>query len=416
MTSSKPHPPVRRRAVFYIPGYDPMPPRSYRERYRREAARQAALSGHEIALKPGEGEARDSWTVTARIEGAAVQTTITVLAWADIVRASMSGSIAATYLQLLRTAWVYLSTGALFRLMRLRKGPVIAALFPVAVLLGELVLAVALGVVVGGLVAGGIGWVAGAAASLPVSVLAGLAIGWALLERFRRRDRWLAWYLMHDYAYSSVMCGAYPAEQEARLSRFADRIEEALGTEVDEVLVVGHSSGAYLAVSVLADLVRAGRVPTDGPVLSLLTLGQVIPMVSFLPRAGRLRADLAVMSEADRVAWVDVTAPGDGCAFALCDPVSVSGVAGPGKRWPLVLSAAFRQTMSEGARRAQRWRFFERHFQYLNAFDNLPDDPSAYDYFAVTAGPRTLLSRFADRRPSASRIETAVSGYTDLAA
>jgi hypothetical protein len=142
----------------------------------------------------------------------------------------------------------------------------------------------------------------------------------------------------------------------------------------------------------------------------------VIPMVSFLPRAGRLRADLAVMSEADRVAWVDVTAPGDGCAFALCDPVSVSGVAGPGKRWPLVLSAAFRQTMSEGARRAQRWRFFERHFQYLNAFDNLPDDPGAYDYFAVTAGPQTLPSRFADRKPSASRIETAVSGYTDLAA
>jgi hypothetical protein len=223
MTSSKPHPPVRRRAVFYIPGYDPMPPRSYRERYRREAARQAALSGHEIALKPGEGEARDSWTVTARIEGAAVQTTITVLAWADIVRASMSGSIAATYLQLLRTAWVYLSTGALFRLMRLRKGPVIAALFPVAVLLGELVLAVALGVVVGGLVAGGIGWVAGAAASLPVSVLAGLAIAWAMLRWFKARDgKVFAYYLMHDYAYSARFRGANPPELEARLADFTD--------------------------------------------------------------------------------------------------------------------------------------------------------------------------------------------------
>jgi hypothetical protein len=101
--------------------------------------------------------------------------------------------------------------------------------------------------------------------------------------------------------------------------------------------------------------------------------------------AGRSGADV----RAGQAAWVDVTAPGDGCAFALCDPVAVSGVAGPGKRWPLVLSAAFTKTLSEDAWRALRWRFFERHFQYLNAFDN-SGRPAAYDFFAVTAGPRTL--------------------------
>jgi hypothetical protein len=105
-----------------------------------------------------------------------------------------------------------------------------------------------------------------------------------------------------------------------------------------------------------------------------------------------------------------VTAPGDGCAFALCDPVAVSGVAGPGKRWPLVLSAAFSRPCRRRRRAALRWRFFERHFQYLNAFDNLPDGPGAYDYFAVTAGPRTLARRgFRPQAPSASRIETAVN-------
>ena len=44
---------VRRRRVFYIPGYDPFPPRRYRELYRREGAAQAAVSGYEIALVPG---------------------------------------------------------------------------------------------------------------------------------------------------------------------------------------------------------------------------------------------------------------------------------------------------------------------------------------------------------------------------
>ncbi|MGP1356223.1 hypothetical protein [Roseicyclus sp.] len=409
--SPAPTHPVRRRVVLYVPGYDPSPPRRYRERYRREAARQAAFSGHEIALSPGAEAGAYGWDVAARIEGAEVAARFEVLHWADIVRASMAQGIAATYGQLLRTAGIYLASGALFRLLRLRKGPVIAALFPVAVLLLQLLAAAALALAV-----------TAAAAALPPrwSVLPGLLAGCAggilLLRWFRRRDHFLAWYLMHDYAFSARHRGAYPPEQEARMAEFADRIAAALRSDVDEVLVVGHSSGAYIAVSLLADLLRGARVPEGGPALGLLTLGQVIPMVSFLPGAGRLRADLALVSASDRLSWIDVSAPGDGCAFALCDPVAVSGVAGPGKRWPLVLSAAFTRTLLPGARAALRWRHFERHFQYLNAFDRLEGAAGDYDYFAVTAGPRTLGERFAGRKPSASRIERTASGHTDRAA
>ena len=152
-------------------------------------------------------------------------------------------------------------------------------------------------------------------------------------------------------------------------------------------------------------------MPESGPQLSLLSLGQVVPMVSFLPRAWRLRADLAYLSMRDELFWLDVTAPGDGCAFALCDPVAVSGVAPEGKRWPLVISAAFTQTLSEERWRALRWRFFRLHFQYLCAFDR----PGDYDYFAITAGPRTLAARFAGRAPSPARIERATSGYRSTA-
>jgi hypothetical protein len=239
--------------------------------------------------------------------------------------------------------------------------------------------------------------------------------GWLILRWFKRRDHLYAWYLMKDYAFSSRLQGAYPPEQEARMRDFADRIAAALTSDVDEVLVVGHSSGAYIAVSVLADLIRAGRVPAHGPALSLLTLGHVVPMVSFLPRATRLRADLAFLCTQD-VAWVDVTAPGDGCAFALCDPVAVSGVAPERKRWPLVISAAFTQTLTPETQAAMRWKLFELHFQYLNAFDNLPGRPDDYDYFRITAGPRTLGARFADRAPSKSRIEAPVNRHTSLAA
>ncbi|MBC7132355.1 MAG: hypothetical protein H5U16_04510 [Roseovarius sp.] len=393
---------VRRRHVFYIPGYDPIPPRRYRELYRREAAAQAAVSGHEISLRPMRGGARFGWEVAARIEGQAVEARIEVLVWSDIVKGSMAQGILATYGQLVRTAAVYIGSGALFRLMRLRKGPVIAALYPVAVLLGQLALAL--------LAAWGLG--RGLALWHPWAAWAGIAVVPLVLEGFRRLDgRFFAYYLMHDYAFSARYLGANPPELEARLAAFGEAIAGALKDDVDEVLVVGHSSGAHLAVSVLADLIAAGRVPEGGPALGFLSLGQVVPMVSFLPRAGRLRGDLAYLSAREELFWLDVTAPGDGCAFALCDPVAVSGVAPEGRRWPLVISAAFTQTLSPARWRALRWRFFRLHFQYLCAFDR----PGDYDYFAITAGPKTLAARFAGRAPSPARIERAVSGYRSVA-
>ena len=49
-------PQVCKRRVFYIPGFDPHPPRRYRELYRTEGARQAGISGYEIEISPREGE------------------------------------------------------------------------------------------------------------------------------------------------------------------------------------------------------------------------------------------------------------------------------------------------------------------------------------------------------------------------
>ncbi|WP_319824095.1 hypothetical protein [Thalassovita sp.] len=391
---------VRKRRVFYIPGYDPIHPRRYRELYRKEGAEQAQISGYQIALKPKTTPGLYGWHVQAQIDGACVDADIEVLVWSDIVRNSMAQGIWATYLQLLRTAGVYIGSGALWRLMQLRKGPVIAALYPVLFLLLQLVLALGLAALLGW----GLSWLH------PWLALLGLGVVPPVLYWFRKHDnKFFAYYLMHDYAYSARSQGENPPELEARIATFTAAIRAAMQTDTDEVLVVGHSSGAHLAVSILADLIREG-LPTPGPQLNLLTLGQVVPMVSFLPRAWRLRSDLAYLSERSEIAWVDVTAPGDGCAFALCDPVSVSGVAGTGKRWPLVFSAAFTQTLSPAKWNALKRRFFRLHFQYLCAFDR----PRDYDYFRITAGPQTLRQRYSRRKASKSRIERAVSKYVSV--
>ncbi len=380
---------VHRRAVFYVPGYDPFPPRRYRELYRCEGAAQARISGYSIAQRPKRDDGPYGWVATTDVDGATTESTIRILQWSDIVRDSMQAGILATYVLLARTAWTYFATGTMLRLFRLRAGPGIAAMYPVVMLLAQLALALAL--------AAALGW--GLARVLPgwLAYPLGLGVIWPVLAGFRRIDgRFFVHYLLLDFAFTAKHRGRNPPALEARLDDFAAQVAQALADpDLDEVLVVGHSSGVHLGVSVLARVIR-GDVPAGK--LAFLSLGHAVPMQSYLPQAHALRADLRALARSDKLFWLDVTAPGDGCCYALCDPVACSGAAPDDQRWPLMISAAFSQSLTPATLAKYKRRYFRLHFQYLCAFDA----PRDYDYFLITAGPLSLARRFDGRRSSAS--------------
>ncbi|MBL4557958.1 MAG: hypothetical protein JKP98_15295 [Rhodobacteraceae bacterium] len=121
----------------------------------------------------------------------------------------------------------------------------------------------------------------------------------------------------------------------------------------------------------LAGLMRAGRVAVAADAWRRWS--------AFCPP----RPNLAALAAQDRIAWVDVTAPGDGACFALCDPVAVSGVAPAA--WPLVISAAFSQSLG--------------HLETAASFACISSicTRCAYDYFAM----QTLAERLRIHRPAA---------------
>ena len=124
--------PVRKRKVFYIPGYDPIGPRRYRELYRTEAKRQEQISGYELNVKGrSRGDENYGWDVKSKIDGKKTDTSFEFLLWSDVVQDSQSRTILSTFLLLVRTAWIYLSTGALGRIAKTRRFPVFVALYPV---------------------------------------------------------------------------------------------------------------------------------------------------------------------------------------------------------------------------------------------------------------------------------------------
>lgn len=373
-----------------------MPPRRYRELYRVEGKKQAEISNYNLNVKGLSGDkSRYRWNVQAEMDGVKTETCVEFLQWNDIVFQSMKKSIPQTYWLLLRTLWLYVTSGTLLALYRLRRAPILAAMYPVVVLLGQIAFAVLLGKLLYNAVQGLVGIVAGA------------GLFSLMLMLFRRLDkRFFAYYLLHDFAFGAQNGGEIPAVLKARMEGFTDRILQLLDGDVDEVLIVGHSSGAYLAVVLAAEVLRRRA---QAPKLGILTLGQAIPVVSFLPKAWELRRDLRQVSMRPDITWLDVSAPGDGACYALADAVAVSGVAPPygAKFGPKVISAAFSKTLSAETQRKTRWKFFRRHIQYLCAFDT----PEEYDYFRITAGPVSLKQRFSARGSSASVIEKPLSPY-----
>ncbi|MEM7508965.1 MAG: hypothetical protein AAF415_19745 [Pseudomonadota bacterium] len=390
--------PVARRKVFYVSGFDPLGPRRYRELHRSEGRLQAEISGYDLKLE-GQNRSEDGayrWRTSLRKDGQTTEAEFEFLGWDDIVRHSIRPSLLYVYSLMFRTFWAYLSSGAIAAMLKLRSGPLIAGLVPAAVMLFYLLYAGLAGLA-GGMLAGAFG--APGWAMLATGGLAGLLI---MLGTRYLEEQMMVYFMVNDLGYTAVAGGEYPAPVSQRLDRFAEVIAAAMrDPDYDEVLVVGHSSGAQLAVTALA---RARNMAPDVPV-SLLTLGQSIAMLSFLTRANELRADLATVADDPRTFWLDVTAMGDGACFALTDPVASCRTRGRVGNSPIVMSAAFSQTMDPGEMKRYRWRFMRLHFQYLCAFRR----PGEFDYFQITGGAERLADRFAERPSSPSMLAEPVA-------
>ena len=334
-------------------------------------------------------------------DGVSANTEFTCLVWSDIVKSAMVPSFWNIFV---RAPWyyaVFLTSGAISRIRQIAVGPSVVALYPPCFTLIQLVLGIGLAALAYGVSTYFLSTIFGVA-------LAGAAfLGWLHLMRLLDQ-RIFVHYLMLDYAYFGEWRGQIPPSLSQRVDAFVERVEEALDSDATEVLLVGHSSGAHLVVALASRLLQ--KRPVERGRLGLLTLGQSIPMISFLPEATATRQDLQRVSEAAGIAWLDVSAPSDGACFPLADPVAISGVSRPQQRHPKVVSAAFSRTLSDDQKAKLKYKFFKKHFQYLCAFEC----PDQYDYFQLTAGPVPFSDQVHAMKESPTKIVQSFSGYTDV--
>lgn len=381
---------VRQRCVFYVSGFDPKGAGHYHGLYKEQSALQAAAGGLAIEVGPRKRmpNGNAAWTLKADDGGTPVDTHYEFMRWDDVVRAHWPRHTWQLWRDVIATTVFNLRHGSLWAMYKLSWPPAFALFIPFLLLFG---------VIAGIPQLGGLaGWAAWRAfdhagpAVVAFALVAALVVWLGLALEARYSMYWM----MRSYAFTARQAQGRTPDLEARLDeqaqRLADRLAEARD---DEVLVVGHSSGANMAASIVARALR--RLPADAPrpTLSLLTLGQWIPLLGLLPQADGFRKELAELATAPHLDWIDFSAPPDGCCFALTDPVAGSGVAVAGRLpdRPKLLSPRFAEMFDAAAYQALRRDKFRLHFQYLAAAPRAVD----YDYFRITAGAQTLAQRFA---------------------
>ncbi|MFE1602471.1 alpha/beta hydrolase [Methylobacterium sp. ID0610] len=380
--------PVRRRHVFYVPGYDPESHKRYRALFARELSRYAKRFALWRRISPAtaspDGRVQ-SWTVEAGGDGWETHTTYEVLLWDDLVRQDFRRPLWVTMLLLTAGVLQTTATTQLFRMYRLnwKYGNII--LYPFVMTLA-LVLA-----------AGGIGWFVaglptglGPAANAGLGAVAGfaaLAAALAILPHYDHRI--FLRQLINDWVFNWQHSNGWRRDYEERLSWFAD-YAAARGRAVgaDEVMIIGHSSGALTAVEVAARLLE--RTEGSGTALSVLTLGGGLPLVALNPLAQPARAAIARLVESDRVVWADYQAPQDWMNFPGFNPARdlalppLARIANP-----LIRSTKFRELLDPAVYAKISFRPFRMHFQFLMSNDR----PGEYDFFALTLGPQALRDR-----------------------
>jgi hypothetical protein len=385
---------VRRRHVFYVPGYDPRDPALYRRLAALELRRFAKV--WDVSVQVDQSDVADAsvpslrWGARLTAGDAEVAATYETLRWDDIVARDFAVPLPLTLLRSIRTGFEVVLTGTLWRIWRASPWCAVAWFYPMATV-----------VVLAALAGWGAATIAGLVGGLfspIVGVVAGLAFAAALVlgvvTALRRSGSFLV-HLIDDGRSQRRYATRADTALDARVDAFARRIRETVESgEADEVLVVGHSSGSFVAIDAIARAFEAAPGFARGREFALLTVGASELLVAFHPRAGWFRDRIKRLAVEPSLFWAEVVGPWDTLNFPHRDPVTELKLDVPADRPNPTFRRAYLTKMlgRESITTLQKgWRVFRAHFQFVMA----NEIRGPYDYFSLVLGPWTARSQFA---------------------
>ena len=362
---------IRKRRVFHLPGFDPAPPAAVKRRFTRELRRFEKTWSAQAAVSDI-GANDETWRVTASGPNWSVETNFRLVAWNDVIEALAEKP---TWLRIPQGLLAFLdfAVNALPRYLRANWRYAGFFLYPFVMFAALAALAISIGRY---------------AASASGYLLAGLAVAlaiFALLWQWPGRRLFLH-LLFDDWSFSRAYVRAGDPAMEAKLGRTArEVVAAACEGEYDEVVVIGHSLGAMLAIDVLDRALQLEpELGQKGARVALISVGSSILKIGLHASAARFRASVECVASAPGIFWGDYQAISDIMNFYKRDPLSAMGL--PTRNVPLVRMVRIRHMLDPAVYKRIRYRPLRMHLQFVSG-NNIRN---AYDYFMLVCGPLSV--------------------------
>ncbi|MEA2821926.1 MAG: hypothetical protein QOJ86_3930 [Bradyrhizobium sp.] len=386
---------VQHRQIIYVQGYDPRGLAQYYRMFRTELRKFGKLYGVNATTSRPEsapdGEIA-SWTIETKGEDWQTRTRYDFLRTEDFIQNDLAWPIWRTVFHAVIIYWRLVFGGTIARFWKAHWRFATFITYPHFLLFieafGSLALAFAFG------------WRL-EALGIPslLSIAAAAALFVATLGTTLKYTENLTYllYLLSDTIWTWEFSHRQRPEWDLRIDRFAQHLVTVAKTsDAEEIVVVGHSSGSFLGVEMLA---RALKLDPDlgrhGPRIVLLTIGGNFPIVGFHAVSRDFREHLRKLAIEPSIDWIDCQSRKDVMNFYPFDPIAGHGigVGGAARRNPTIVPIRFREIIRPENYNRFRWKFFRVHFQFVMANER----PHAYDFFMIVCGPVPLKERIADQ-------------------
>lgn len=372
---------VQKQETFYLSGYDPRGARHYHSLYRKEASRQPMPHGGTIKVSARKRITKhiQKWDVHLHDKEGEIHTQYHFLEWDDLIRNTWRQSPMQVFADMGYYIRQYIVTGLFFKYLWIIPRQTLGFFYPSFYFIVSLLLSVFTALF-------SFKHISSLINEPTALILSSLLAAGMLRVIWYLGDTYAAFWLLRIFVFSARYVFTPSDVLQKRINVFADYIHQHIRTakqrNIKEIIIVSHSVGTIMTIPLLALLTKQlEKEKSVIPKLTIITLGECIPLVSGIPQAVEFRKQMEDIAQNRYFHWFDYTSVIDGACFPGLDFFEDSHIPTDHTRFHF-LSPRFHTLFSKARYKRLKKNKYLAHFLYLMATEKT----EGYNFFTLTAG------------------------------
>ena len=308
--------------IYYISGFDPRGSRFYHRLFREESKKNEQVSGAKVVT--GKRQVLDDlitrWDVDSVWDGKSYKIDYRFMTWDNVMKHYWVSNV---WLLILKSVPMYFNHIKIRLFPKFKKagrGPYFCSVYPLIFS----VISLMLFFLIGFLTYITLDFLVG---QIWLSILMGMAASY-FFGRYAMQlgESMGVWWILQTYYFISRWIEKPLPELDKKIQAFAARvIKDQEESPTDEIILVGHCVGSMLTVAVMAEILGLQHENLKNK-LSVMTMGQCIPYLSYAQPAVHFRKLLQIFCNNQYYEWFDMGARADPLCFQQVNPALADGI------------------------------------------------------------------------------------------